>query len=131
MFSWNRGTVRMLSTHFSTKEFTCRCGMCRDQRISKELITKIEEVRALYGRPITVTSGFRCPRHQAHLRGTLPEGHTAKGTSTHEMGQAADITGEDLPALFAACEKVFKAIGLAKTFYHVDLRNDKVRRWNY
>lgn len=131
MYHWSRGTNRNLSAHFTTKEFTCQCGICRDQRISEKLIEKLEEVRALYGRPIVVTSGFRCARHQAHLRGTLPPGYTAKGKSQHEEGFAADVKGEDMQALYAAIEQVFKAIGLAKTFFHVDLRADKVRRWNY
>lgn len=128
MHYWTRGQTGQLSEHFSAKEFTCKCGMCRDQRVSQDLINKLEEVRSIYGAPITVTSGFRCARHQQNL--TKQGLQTAKH-SQHVEGNAADITGKDLNSLYSACEQVFKAIGIAKNFLHVDTRIDKVRRWDY
>lgn len=127
MHTWTRGATGALSAYFTAKEFTCKCGVCRDQRVSKELIKKLDLVRAAVG-PITITSGFRCGLHQANL--TKQGLNTAKN-STHCIGQAADITCGDLAALFTACEAEFKAIGTAATFLHVDLRADKVRRWSY
>lgn len=91
----------------------------------------MELVRAEYGMPITVTSAFRCGKYQAQLRGSLPPGHTAVGPSTHEYGNALDVQGPDMPKLLNILEKYFMAIGVASTFFHVDLRADKVRRWKY
>ncbi len=128
MITWSRGTAMPLSPHFKTKDFTCKCGVCRNQRLSKELITKLEAVREAIGQPITVTSGFRCELYQANL---AKHGLQTAKNSMHCQGQAADIVAADMAALYTACEVEFKAIGIAKTFLHVDLRADKVRRWDY
>jgi zinc D-Ala-D-Ala carboxypeptidase len=129
LITWTRGKNLPISQHFNSKEFTCSCGVCSMQKVERELIKRLEEVRAIYGKPIKVTSGFRCERYQEALRAQGLQ--TAVGKSTHSEGRAADITGDDLVALELACTKMFKAIGVAKTFLHVDLRDDKVRRWTY
>jgi uncharacterized protein YcbK (DUF882 family) len=135
MFTWSRGTNRPISKYFTSKEFTCKCGICRDQIIDEVLVSKLNEVRELYGAPITVTSGFRCARHQAHLRGTLPPGQTAAGRSSHEDGIAADIAGEDMAKLYSICFSIFDNLGKARSFVHVDTRPKKPdgtkRLWNY
>jgi uncharacterized protein YcbK (DUF882 family) len=133
MIYFTRGSSRDLSPHFRAKEFACKCGICLRQKINEKLIEKLEQVRELYGKPINVTSGFRCERHQQNLRGSgLP---TSVGPSQHEYGQAADITGSDLPALLKAVDAVFTSYGIANTFIHVDIRpprSDGTKRvWNY
>jgi zinc D-Ala-D-Ala carboxypeptidase len=127
--TWSRGSNLPVSTHFNAKEFTCHCGVCKFQKISRELVNRLERVRVAYGAPITVTSGYRCVNHQAALRKKGVQ--TAVGTSTHELSHACDIFGADMPKLLKLLEQEFKSIGIAKTFYHVDLRDDKVRRWAY
>lgn len=133
MIYFTRGSNRDLSPHFTAKEFTCKCGICLRQQVDEKLINMLEEVRALYGKPISVTSGFRCPRHQENLRGSGYQ--TSVGPSTHSYGQAADITGDDLPALFKAVEAIFDSYGVAKTFVHVDTRPKRAdgskRVWKY
>lgn len=50
-----------------------------------ELINKVlDPLRKAYGKPITVTSGYRSPRLNASVGGVK--------TSQHQKGQAADIT---------------------------------------
>lgn len=50
-----------------------------------ELINKVlDPLRKAYGKPITVTSGYRSPRLNAAVGGVK--------TSQHQKGQAADIT---------------------------------------
>ena len=101
--------------------------------ISEELVNKLEELRQKFGHPIKITSGFRCTARQARLRATLPKGHTAAGRSSHEDGNAADITcsPEHLDKLMWLCESEFNSVGKAATFVHVDMRRDKIRRWSY
>jgi hypothetical protein len=102
---------------------------------SEDLLTKLELVRVEFNEPLLITSAFRCDKKQQDLRGTGTL--TAKGKSTHELGHAVDIkplksTEENFKRLLEVLAKHFDAIGLAKTFYHVDLRTDKKnRRWNY
>lgn len=127
MLTWNRGVIKPLSQNFSTKEFTCPCGICRDQRVSKALIDKLQRIRDVVG-PITVTSGFRCALYQEALK---KRGYKTAKKSMHLEGQAADIVAADMDKLLEECEKEFQAIGIAKNFLHVDLRTDKKRRWAY
>lgn len=136
MFIFKKQDKKDLGKYFNSKEMECHCKYddCIDQFISETLIQKLDLVREEFGEPLRVTSAFRCAKKQADLRGSGIK--TAAGKSTHEMGAAVDIqplytSSEKMEKLFKILEKHFKAIGIAKTFYHVDLRNDKIRRWDY
>lgn len=95
------------STHFTVVELTRtdRTGFDLEQaegaaRVMPALIalaSLLEEVRALLGdRPITIHSGYRCPRLNAAIRGSP--------TSQHLRGEAADwhVPGLELEAAFGA-----------------------------
>lgn len=129
MIFWKRGEVNHLNSYFTTREFTCLCGVCVDQHISKELIEKLLAVRLALGEPIGVHAGFRCHAHQEALKALGYE--TALGVSQHELGNAADITATNMGSLLSACKQEFQAIGVANTFIHVDTRSDKPRAWSY
>jgi uncharacterized protein YcbK (DUF882 family) len=130
-FVFDKGEDEQLSPHFRTKEFTCQCKFdsCRTQWVNKLLLEKLEAVRNEYGAPISVTSGFRCHEHQLELAAQGKE--TATTISQHELGKAADIKGGDMQKLQDACDKNFQAMGVARSFIHVDTRSDKLRRWGY
>lgn len=67
-----------------------------DNRLPKELLPNVQALvdnvldplREAYGKPITVTSGFRCPALNKAVKGSA--------TSDHMTGRAADITGGNL-----------------------------------
>lgn len=130
-FIWQRGEAKQLSPHFGSIEFTCPCSIrtCVMQHISRDLVANLETVRATLGVPVKVTSGFRCPAYQAELKARGYE--TAVGVSQHELGNAADVR---CPAkhdeLVKLCESLFDAVGVARSFVHVDTRPGK-RRWSY
>jgi uncharacterized protein YcbK (DUF882 family) len=131
IIQWKRGELLELSAHFKSTEFNCHCMKCDQQMIDSLLIHNLENMRAAVG-AIQVTSGYRC---QAYQRQLAADGHeTAKGISQHELGRAADIRPYKL-GIMADFEqqaaRYFKAIGIAETWLHVDLRSDKVRRWRY
>ena len=138
-FIWNKGDIYFLNKEktFSTKEFTCHCSFkeCKEQKVSKLLIEQLTQLRKDVNEPITVTSGFRCSKYQEKLRSDGINTVVAK-KSSHELGNAADITPTRMKIkdFLAFCEKKFKAIGIAKTFLHVDTRgqdDQRIRRWNY
>lgn len=52
----------------------------------------LDPLREIYGAPIRITSGYRCPQLNKALRGSP--------TSQHLLGQAADITSADNKRLF-------------------------------
>ena len=120
-----------ISDHFLFKEFACKCSYpsCKEQIIKKELIDKLEETRKATGLAIIVTSAYRCSEYQEELRERGFE--TSKGPSTHSLGMAVDIKQSNMNTLLGECSKRFLAIGVARSFLHVDLRKDKKRRWTY
>lgn len=129
-YFWQKGVNKPLSANFGTKEFTCQCSNsdCEWQMVSKELIEKLQRLRTNMDSGITITSGYRCEKHQAKL--AMSGLQTAKN-SQHVLGNAADISSSNLSRLHLLSKGHFKAIGVAKTFLHVDLRSDKYRTWTY
>lgn len=133
-YIWNKGENLWMNNWFKTKEFECKCTNkeCIDQRISVELIDRLTKMRLEVNSPIRINSGFRCSKHQEAIRNSGVSTVVAK-KSTHELGDAADISVSSLivPVTIPFAEKHFKSIGVANNFLHVDLRDDKVRRWKY
>ena len=72
----------MLSPHFSEEELRCKC--CGKLVVDGRLIQLLEKIRSLVDAPVVVTSGYRCPRHNAETPESSP-------TSYHVLGMAADI----------------------------------------
>lgn len=133
-YVWKRGDVLWLGNWFKTTEFSCQCKNvdCVDQKISVELIDRLTKIRDYVKSPMRITSGFRCSKRQDEIRKSGTSTVVAK-KSTHELGHAADISVSSLTAseLLKVAEYQFKSIGLARNFIHVDLRDDRVRRWDY
>ena len=136
-YYWDKKEIVYLSKHFRTKEFTCSCKYpdCKDQKISKELVDKLEFVREGINTAIEITSGYRCAKHQKDLQESGLQ--TAKGQSSHELGIAADIRAPSLRVveLLPFLDHSFDNVGIASRFAHVDMRPKKPdgskRRWYY
>lgn len=128
---YEKGSHERISDHFSVFEFDCPCNNCKETLVYPELVEKLEALRQKVGQPILVTSGFRCENHQRELEAL---GYETSPKSQHLLGMAADISvldwsGKAIEPLAEAVD--FRAVGVAPTWIHVDLRSDKVRRWNY
>lgn len=104
-----------LSEHFNEAEF--RCKPCGKVHVDPRLITLLERTRSIWGRPIIISSGFRCPAHNAAVGG--------RPNSAHLTGEAADIVCAfsadrfDLLRTFIALGA--SRIGIGKNFLHVDV----------
>ena len=70
-----------LSKNFTREEFKCPCG-CTRQMVDSELVEKMQAVREKLGKPIKITSGYRCIPHNAAVKGS--------SGSKHRYGMAAD-----------------------------------------
>ena len=66
------------------REITCKCG-CGFDMLSQETIETFQAIRDYIGKPIIITSGCRCPEHNANIK---PPG--AKNSS-HISGEALDM----------------------------------------
>lgn len=133
MITFKKKENKRMGSHFKSNEFDCSCTKCDEQKISSELIEKLEKVRKEYGKPIKVNSGYRCPEHNKAIGG--------KENSSHMAGLAADIspvlmTLDELDLLYEICYSIFDNIGdgRSKKFIHVDVRPAKAtgkRHWIY
>jgi ribosomal protein L37AE/L43A len=66
---------KKVSPHFSVKEMSCPC--CNVMGMDDDVIQTIEAVRVEYGKPIRLTSSFRCEKYN--------EATGAKPTSSHNF----------------------------------------------
>lgn len=128
MFVWNKGEHRPLSQFFNSREMECKCSRpeCVEQRIDVELIDRLDKLRQAAQSPVYVHSAYRCEAHNVAIGGA-PK-------SQHVLGRAVDIsTSRQTPIELREkiAKHLFKAIGTAKNFLHLDLREDKERRWTY
>lgn len=74
--------------YFKNKEFVCRCGCVMPSEVQANIEALVSNVldplREAYGKPIYVSSGYRCEKHNAAVGG-VPR-------SQHLLGEAADIS---------------------------------------
>jgi hypothetical protein len=106
--------------YFTLREFTCGCG-CGMVSMSGELLLMLDEARAIAGRPLVITSGYRCRKHNNNVGGSP--------TSSHLTGKAVDIScrgDRDRGAIISGLIHAgFRRIGIAKTFIHADVEEKK------
>ena len=108
-----------LTHNFNRSEYACRCG-CGKDNIKDELAAKVQLVRNILNRPIKINSGIRCKNHNDEINATP--------SSSHIGGWAADLgyTGSaERYELLNASFQVFDRVGIAKTFIHVDVDDNK------
>lgn len=111
----------MLSANFKRSEF--ECPDCGADDISMDLVAMLQKVRTMLARPVVITSGVRCEKHNAEVGG-IPY-------SAHLTGLAADISvwesEERLELIGALVIAGFTRIGLCadSDYVHVDIDDDK------
>ena len=109
----------MLTEHLAENEFACRCcGTLPTTGISMALLLGLERLRLRIGRPINISSGYRCPDHNRAVGGVW--------NSQHVKGTAADIYVDGMGVLELAniCKQIFDGVGtyVDSGFVHVDMR---------
>jgi zinc D-Ala-D-Ala carboxypeptidase len=123
MINWS------LYPNFSESEFACHCG-CGQAEMSPEFMHVLQSIRTEFGRPMTVTSGYRCPAHNEKIGGG-PE---------HPMGKAADIAVSNPDAMrlvSIACRFRIPRIGVSQRagkarFVHIGGSTDLPHAiWSY
>ena len=125
--------AQKISPHFTVRELVTSGGKAASvARISPELVRVLELIRERAGRPVRITSGYRSWARNKQVyaaRGKKPT------DSQHCSGQAADISvsgmsGLELGKLAIDAAGTSLAIGIGRTFIHVDVRG-KWAVWSY
>lgn len=136
-----------MTKNFKLKEFKCKgnikgCDCQMPLEVYENIIklsSQLQFLRDYTGRPITVNSGYRCPKHNKKIGGAhkIINGKRVE-TSQHVFGKAADITIQSLkPAeVFVIIEDLIDmghmlqgGLGLyeKRGFVHYDIRKKKSR----
>ncbi len=116
--------------HFRRDEFSCRCG-CGKSDMQPLFMGRLQALRMIWGKPMIITSGYRCANHPSERIKAQP------GTGTHSQGIAADIgiSGPDAVSLLRlALDANFTGIGIQQKgngrFIHLDIREHPTI-WSY
>jgi len=122
-----------LSTNFWSKEFRCPCKKCRRKKVLVDdlLLFKLEMIRIDLGnRPMTITSGNRCPEENKRVGGHPNSAHIPR-----PRGKASDVKVRGIKPIDVglAAEKVGGLrIGIGRTFCHLDVMSPNPSRfWIY
>jgi zinc D-Ala-D-Ala carboxypeptidase len=116
--------------NFKADEF--KCSHCGKNEMKPEFLTKLQALRVTYGKPMRVTSGYRCPQHPIEAKKAAP--------GAHASGCAVDIGVEGADAhrlLTLALGAGFTGIGVQQKgtgrFIHLDTMTTGARPtiWSY
>lgn len=124
--TYEKNSGAKLTENFKVSEFACKGkGCCSTIKVDEQLVNYLQIIRDHFGKPVTITSAYRCSKHNKAVGG-------ASG-SNHVKGMAADIKVKDVaPAEVAKyAESIgIRGIGLYETskdgyFVHIDTRTKK------
>jgi len=108
------------------------CSCCKAKGMSPSFLDLMDQIRDAVGEPLTVTSGYRCPKHNAKVSST-------GSTGPHTTGRAIDIKADSrlrFLLIQAALKQGITRIGVADNFIHIDNLGEldgfpSPRVWNY
>lgn len=109
---------KQLTKNFSYDELKCKCG-CERALFDQDFLTMLQDIRDRYGKPLTISSGYRCKSHNKTVGGAP--------RSLHMRGKAADIVwpkgGRERKILLCcAIAAGAKGLGISSKFLHIDNR---------
>ena len=126
MIEFKKGRTDKIATNFQYKEFDCHgSGCCSTTIIDEKLVAYVQQIRDHFGKPVTITSPYRCEVHNRRVGGATK--------SYHMQGRAADIVVQGVSSREVAkyAESIgILGIGLYETsadgyFTHIDTRTTK------
>ena len=129
-YSFAKNGDRRLAPDFKVRELRCRDGS-DTVMVDETLIVVLQCIREHFGKPVTITSGYRTAAHNAAVGGAK--------SSQHLLGRAADIRvrGSSVEDVAAYAESLMPdwggvgrypvKAGRTTGWVHVDTRADKAR----
>lgn len=129
-YSLAKDGAKLLAPGFKVREFRCRDGSDAIM-IDQTLVVLLQAIREHFGKPVTITSGYRTAAHNTAVGGAK--------SSQHLLGRAADIQVQDTDPLAVAAyaESLMPGWGgvgrypvkpgRARGWVHVDTRPNKSR----
>jgi len=115
---------------YTWDEFDCPSLPESGINMDHNFVKLLDELRANYGKPIKINSGFRTLEHNEKLKNSKP-------TSSHLKGLAVDIhcnNSIDRFQLIDICLNLgITRYGIGSTFLHIDVDKSKIQNviWIY
>lgn len=117
--------------NFTKEEMMCKCG-CGQSKMNPLFMDVLQTIRTRYGRPMRISSAYRCPAHNSNVSSTGPDG-------PHTTGKAADILvyGQEAAEVLRLVAYVSEITGVGvaqkgpreSRFIHIDTIEDGTRPW--
>jgi len=105
--------------YFSLEEQRCHCG-CSNRGLDPAFLKKLNHIRATLGKPLVLTSAYRCPDRNAAESVTGEDG-------PHTTGRAVDIHADSRLRSLVQREAMklgMTRFGIAQSFIHIDDLNE-------
>lgn len=108
--------------YFKLSELKCKCGQCGSSGYEMDIdfMQKLDQLRESVGFPLSLSSAYRCPKHNISTSTTGADG-------AHTTGKAVDIAvarEQAYVVMGAALKLGFTGIGVnqkgASRFIHLD-----------
>jgi len=116
-----------ITEHFSFEEIVCPC--CERVKIIPAFYTHmdlLEDMRQRFELPIIITSGYRCPEHNAEIGGALNSWHQLFATDIRpEWGHGFEHKLRNMYRLALILN--FGGIGYYTGWIHLDTRPETAR----
>ena len=110
----------VIGRYFSHDELKCRC--CDVNQMDQVFVDTLDQIRENYGKPMMVTSGFRCTKHNKKVGGS--------DFSAHLEGLAVDIAITDSKLRHQLIKAIMSietasysdtiSFGIHENFIHID-----------
>jgi zinc D-Ala-D-Ala carboxypeptidase len=118
------------TAHFSEKELNCKCDLCKSEvthKMDTQVLVNIESMRVKLGRPLIITSAYRCENHPVESKKSKP--------GQHALGKAVDFKVSNGAEAFEVIKEALlhQCTGFAygNGFVHVDWRESTPVTWKY
>ena len=119
------------SKNFSSKELSC--SHCGENKFDQKTLDALQELREAIGKPIKLSSAYRCPEHNDKVSGSGKSG-------PHTTGCAVDIlcSGKEAHEILTFAmirSSIWKGIGVSQKgehksrFLHLDTLETDMRPW--
>ena len=120
--------------YFNYTEFDSPDELGSGKQMSEKILDTLDLAREKFDKPIKITSGFRTEAYNQDLKA---RGYKASSKSSHLKGLAVDIHCNNSKDRFELVDILldvgFNRIGIANTFIHADIDEDKPSHviWTY
>ena len=114
----------VVDNYFTDAEMKCKC--CGKIEMDPEFMGRLNTARAYADFPFSITSGYRCERHNRDVKST---------SNNHVVGKAADILCQGSVKRFDMIDAMMRAgmlgIGCGMGFIHCDINRKERMFWTY